>query len=278
MFVKLYRAYDTRLRPTERRSDLYLEPNVFGNPCDAIAKSVFKIVDQMAIRRPQIGSAIDWLWDYKGELQVISTTYHDGIHYATHPLHFLPIIKNLESLHSQGFVHGDIRAYNMVLPREAANADEGWLIDFDYGGKADIVTYPTGYKQVLADGVRVGKAGRQITIMDDWRSLFGLILHKYELLSKKRGEFGDLEQITNLREAMQIYYDPDPETSIYEVSDYKYPAELLRGYFELVSKGYTIKPELTFMENMKDCGLWNNPIRIGKNASGAATGSPKKDN
>jgi hypothetical protein len=136
---------------------------------------------------------IDWLWDYKGELQVISTTYHDGVHYATHPLHFLPIINHLESLHSQGFVHGDIRAYNMVLPRDAANAsagkvDDGWLIDFDYGGTAKIVTYPKGYKPTLADGDRPGEAGKPITIMYDWQSLFGLILTKYDFLPKKGGD------------------------------------------------------------------------------------------
>ena len=109
-FCKLYRAYDTRLRSTERRSDLYLQRNVFSNACEPIAKSVIKIDDHTCIKvqRDQIGSDIDWLWDYKGELQVISTTYHDGVYYATHPLHILPIIKLLESLHSQGFVHGDI--------------------------------------------------------------------------------------------------------------------------------------------------------------------------
>jgi hypothetical protein len=193
----------------------------------------------------------------------------------------LPIIKHLESLHSQGFVHGDIRAYNMVLPREAAKADEGWLIDFDYGGKADIVTYPKGFKQVLADGARPGRAGNQITITDDWRSLFGLILHRYDFLPKSGGEYryADEAKLKKLKSQLTIFYKTESTVETRnEISLWESPAALLREYLELVSKDYTIEPELTFMENMKDCGLWDNPNRNGKNASGAATGSPKKDN
>jgi serine/threonine protein kinase len=258
-----------------------LEPNVFSNACDPIAKSVLKIDDDTCtkVQRAQIGSDIDWLWDYKGELQVISTTYYDGVHYTTHPLHFLPIINHLESLHSQGFVHGDIRAYNMVLPRDAANAsagkvDDGWLIDFDYGGTADIVKYPKGYKPVLADGVRPGKAGKPITIMDDWMSLFSLILKKYDFIPGSDYRYDDPEygtKLSMLRDQLTIYYEIDPGKHV------KSPGTLLREYLQLVSKEYTIKPEQSFMADMKDCGLWNNTSNTGKNVSGAATGTPKKD-
>ena len=267
-----------------------MEPNVFSNACDPIAKSVLKIDDHTCtkVQRAQIGSDIDWLWDYKGELQVISTTYYDGVHYATHPLHFLPIINHLESLHSQGFVHGDIRAYNMVLPRDAANAnagieDEGWLIDFDYGGKANIVAYPKGYKPVLADGDRPGKAEKEITIMDDWQSLIWLILNKYDFIPKTKGGYGIIEDseddaMTNayegklsiLRNQLTIYHRTDPETHV------KSPGTLLRQYLRLVSKEYTIEPKQFFKGDLENCGLWNNPCNAGKNASGAATGSQKK--
>ena len=290
-FVKLYRSYDTRLRPTERRPDLYLKSNVFGNDCDPIAKSVLKIYDRdcVKVERDQIGSDIDWLWDYKGELHIISTAYHDGVHYASNPLHFFPIITHLVSLHSQGFVHGDIRAYNMVLlPREdtaAANEsggkeDEGWLIDFDYGSKTNVVTYPWGYKRSLADGLRPGKADQQITIRDDWRSLFGLILYRYDFLPKKGDEYGAIVEITGLmRASMLIYYDTEfeAETSN-ESAPWEYPASLLREYLKLMSTGYIIKPELSFRKNMIYCGLWNNSSRYRKNASGAATGSVQKYN
>ena len=47
--------------------------------------------------------------------KVISTEYHDGVHYAKRPERYLPIIDHLEQLHKNRYVHGDIRAHNMVL-------------------------------------------------------------------------------------------------------------------------------------------------------------------
>ena len=57
-------------------------------------------------------------------------------------LTFLPIINHLEQLHRQNFVHGDIRAYNMVLQydtdRPKSNhyaIDEGITTDRDTPAK-----------------------------------------------------------------------------------------------------------------------------------------------
>lgn len=52
---------------------------------------------------------------FSGQIKIISTEYHEGIHYAKLPEHIFPIIDHLEQLHENGYVHGDIRAYNMVL-------------------------------------------------------------------------------------------------------------------------------------------------------------------
>ena len=57
----------------------------------------------------------DWLWTGRGKLLVIGTRYRHGRHYAEKPTDFLPIIEHLEHLHGNEYVHGDIRAFNMVL-------------------------------------------------------------------------------------------------------------------------------------------------------------------
>ena len=219
---------------------------------------------------------------------VISIPYHFGVHYATHPCHFLPIINHLESLHRQGFVHGDIRAYNMVLAYDDTDATnmcekkavKGWLIDFDYGGKHNSVVYPKGYKQLLADGDRPGEADEHITIMDDWKSLFGLILTKYHIFPKEEDDDSlavkerQILRVTQLRTKIDWYYFAEPG-AITNISDFNYPASLMRGYLELISTGYTILPIPSFRSDMEHCGLWNNPKR--KNiSSSAATGSPPK--
>ncbi len=57
----------------------------------------------------------DWLWTGRGKLLVIETHYRHGRHYAEKPTDFLPIIEHLEHLHGNEYVHGDIRAFNMVF-------------------------------------------------------------------------------------------------------------------------------------------------------------------
>lgn len=81
-----------------------------------------------------------------------------------------------------------------------------------------------------------------------------------------------------MNELTTDYYrnDPDAETS-YE-SQLGNLHALLREYLELVSKDCTIEPEQSFKKDMLKCGLWNNHTNIRKNASGVATGSPRKDN
>jgi serine/threonine protein kinase len=56
-----------------------------------------------------------WLWEFRGRLSIIATPFREGYHYAQRPTDFIPIIEHLEHLHSFGLVHGDIRAYNMVV-------------------------------------------------------------------------------------------------------------------------------------------------------------------
>ncbi|KAG7337538.1 hypothetical protein IV203_014651 [Nitzschia inconspicua] len=65
----------------------------------------------------------------------------------------------LQALHEAGFVHGDIRAYNTV----SKDANEGWLVDFDFGGKSGEQTYPKGYRRNLDDGIQMGTEDGVIT-------------------------------------------------------------------------------------------------------------------
>ena len=205
--MKVYRCYDNRLRYTQRRPDLYetcpgLNENcqvvlhipdtddpscllAFGNvlptatPAPAPTKGDEKILSNM-----------EWLWKFQGQLKVISTPYHEGKHYATKPKHFLPIIDHLEQIHASGFVHGDIRAYNMVLNYKDDDDDtndpnhkpEGYLIDFDFGGReAESPTYPSGYVHKLDDAFRLGRPGDIITTAHDWYALGDVIMNRHEL-------------------------------------------------------------------------------------------------
>ena len=147
-FVKLYRSYDSRLRPTQRRPDLYEteDTDLFGDChkileiADTTNKESLHLFGQLQLPVDNNNNSIkpiNWLWKFRGQIKIIATRFHDGIHCAKYPVQFLPIIEHLELLHEKHYVHGDIRAYNMVLKYNGHDKEPfGRLIDFDYGGES----------------------------------------------------------------------------------------------------------------------------------------------
>jgi hypothetical protein len=71
----------------------------------------------------------------------------------------LDAVNQLHALHTAGYVHGDIRAFNIIFLGTGAR-----LIDFDVGGQAGISA------NFLIDG-RVGSLGAPILKWHDWRTL-----------------------------------------------------------------------------------------------------------
>jgi hypothetical protein len=59
---------------------------------------------------------------------------------------FVKILGQLMDLHSDAFVHGDIRLANML--------STGALIDFDFAGKVGLAKYPPGFQLIDTDGKR----------------------------------------------------------------------------------------------------------------------------
>ena len=291
---KTFRSYDNRLRPTDRRPDLYLEQITINDVIGPIAKSVLEVRDEhcslefgKSANFESKRKAMDWLWSYKGKLLVICTPYHKGVHYAKHPCHFIPIINHLAQLHEQGFVHGDIRAYNMVLQYDSLSSEieqraigtssgnaKGWLIDFDYGGKNGGVEYPKGYQDLLKDGKRPGEAGNMITIMDDWKSLINLLFHAYCFKIKKEAELTNEIMVSILvkKDKLVSYCEAGVDDPL--LSNCDWPAKILLDYIDQISNVYDVTLDPIFESNLMKCGLRSTSKAV--NPSKAATGSPQK--
>jgi hypothetical protein len=140
----------------------------------------------------------------KPALTLISTPYREGGHRVSKPSQFIPIIKNLHSLHELGYVHGDIRAFNTVIGNESS-----YLIDLDFAGKAGCVNYPPGYNSLLEDGSRIGQPNQKIEKCNDWRDLGSLIFEKYNLegpekvpldYMKMRERWTTIDQLKNVED------------------------------------------------------------------------------
>lgn len=102
-------------------------------------------------------------------LLVVEYDFIEGSHVATSVFQFLEIIAEIESLHSGGICHGDIRAANIVFVQGGRSR----LIDFDFSGKIGTKVYPEGYSADIPDATRHPNAkGRAVLEkVHDWFSL-----------------------------------------------------------------------------------------------------------
>ena len=131
---QVLRSYDNRFRKTDQSPVIYLSPkckNIVGEA----TKSILQLPEQDSGAtngndedgdddRDDDGDNDEDDDDFDEEsfwskpadrtLQIIATPFREGIHVASSPRAFLPIISELKKLHEAGFVHGDIRAFNIV--------------------------------------------------------------------------------------------------------------------------------------------------------------------
>jgi serine/threonine protein kinase len=108
---------------------------------------------------------IQWLFSFRGQLQVISVPFVAGEHIPKTISNLQQITHELHTLHTVGIKHGDIRLWNMVFTKDGAK-----LLDFDFSGRN--VYYPDGYARWLPDaGMRPGTKHEEITEACDIEAL-----------------------------------------------------------------------------------------------------------
>ena len=213
--LQVLRSYDSRFRPTNRSAEIYLDPNCRNIVGDT--DIIVKLPEQDANAKSKEGDYVvapgssswdDSFWTTSEEriVQVIAMSYRPGVHEAKKPRAFLPIIAQLEELHSKGYVHGDIRGFNTVFTEQG---DKGWLIDFDFGGKSGERCYPKGYRQVLADGQRLADDESKILQWQDWYALGRLIFSIHTILKPPVGGTDDILKLM-YTDGLWDYISRDP--------------------------------------------------------------------
>jgi hypothetical protein len=227
-----------------------------------------------------------WLWSGEGQLLVVSTPYLIGKHYATNPLQLLALVEEVDNLHRKGYVHGDIRGFNVVfqdgvndesntatvtLKDKVVEVDlqgfRGRLIDYDFAGKSvDSPKYPKGFQLVLPDGARAGKAGDTIVEHHDWVGVRS-ILFRLHTMTPPAANTGE-QEIENLRlrekqHLLSAKFSSAP-TSV-EI------AELKSFLFSIHIRDWTIEPEFEYRIALRRVGLWKDP------GTSPASGTPRKD-
>ena len=166
------RLYDNRARQTSRSPEVYLNKEVYGREC----YTALDVRDQTTtggtirpFRDPTYYQKEVFFSTERnkgGRVLAIAVDFIPGVHYFETIHQVSSIVKKLSQLHYAGYVHGDIRALNLVVQGNTAE-----FIDFDFCGKKNEVTYPPGYNKRLDDGLRKGKPNQPITTHDDFMAL-----------------------------------------------------------------------------------------------------------
>ena len=236
---------------------LYLEMNKKNNPGFWTPRTVTTIPADNEKK-----SCLTDIVQKRGFL-ILSIPYKEGRHYATKPSDFIPLIDQLQKLHNLGFVHGDIRAFNVVIENKA----NGGLIDFDFGGSCGTVKYPLGYRSSLDDGRRVGKEGKVIEKNDDWFAM-GQLMFNIHFFNKKK----DVKVPSEMDDIFRFWKCVQKDV---EVSDSH--LKRLKDFLEEADDLYDVvlnRPFQDMFDSSSEEGEGSIPMTK-KNKKG--TGSPPKD-
>jgi hypothetical protein len=244
------RSYDSRFRPTNRSSEIYLSLEcrdiVVGTTTEVLVVEGDADGPEEPPSRSHYYNHSFWVKSDARALLVIATPYRLGGHVAKKPKAFLPIIDQLQKLHATEFVHGDIRAFNTVFGEQE---DQGWLIDFDFGGKLGTGTrYPKGYRNHLADGDRMGDGEHQSEILK-WHDWFALCRLIFEIHRLKPPDGQDEEQLMRPRARIaamaELWEFRDTDPPLEEI------AKLKNMLCDLDEHGWTVRPRPIFKKELE---------------------------
>ena len=236
------RSYDNRVRKSLRNPEIYLDAicqekvGVGTTFCIAnLHGDKHEDIETLEAAVMELNPLESALWEQMGKrnLTIIGTPYRPGRHYAATPKAFVPLVRQVKRLHEAGYGHGDIRAYNLVFGEDPK---EGWMIDFDFGGRLDEALYPEGYKRTLNDGTRIGEAGDAIKAMDDWYALGQLIFNVHRI---KKVEDEDLKEFW-----LDVQSLPTPE-QIKKLEDFLLNTDLPVTPSSLFAKSLTVTKQIS---------------------------------
>jgi hypothetical protein len=284
-WTQVYRAYDTRFRFTDRRPNLYAiaaqfypegaapeEPSVevvcrlsdcayapAGNGDGGEIGCDVKLRDRR-VRPEEDAAEMEWMWNkevgkLEGELVVLAIPYVSGNHCASEMKDFIPVIRSLQKMHDAGYVHGDIRCFNIVFGK--------CLIDFDFGGKADDddTTYPARYVQALRDGYRIGVEGDKIAKWHDWFALIKVMFsfHAVEppMIALNEAEMNEIALIIGLQQRqkefrllLNRYRARSPEPDEEELKEL--PEKLIQFLKDAEDANWTVEPDDSLKNALED--------------------------
>jgi len=203
----VYKIFDNRFQPTFRKPDNWLgfqnEEYDWMEGFDISTELYFEESDKIETlgmptpknkKRRRSGDPAPSSVPYpQGSVRIIKYNYLHGTHYASKVSDFLAIAECISKMHKAGFVHGDVRGFNMLHPirntaqpvdpndtqpagsNDTQSIKTSMIIDFDLCGRADDegALYPPGYSISVPENLnnRSGVENQRMKVEDDWKDL-----------------------------------------------------------------------------------------------------------
>lgn len=269
------RSYDNRVRTSNRNPEIYLDADCQQEAGVGKTLEVVTLVTSENREDPKdldkeisskdLNTLETTMWKQGGRrsLQIISTPYRKGYHVPNSPAAFIPVILQLQKLQQLDYVHGDIRAFNTVF---GIDSSEGWLIDFDFGGKEGQTRFPKGYKTMLEDARRIGKELNPIEKFHDWHSLGRMIFEVFDY-NKSAMDDATKELFSSNSEVWTRLRKPPSDEQISE----------LVGLLDKI-KDVSLEPDPSFQQFLEEITEQQTGNNGAVKTMAAATGTPKLKN
>lgn len=133
-------------------------------------------------------------------LSVISYDFLEGCHWPSKASHLLGVWHQLNMMHKENIVHGDIRLSNLVFTENG----EGHIIDFDLSGVSGKKSYCSNYNVDINDGERHQDAvpGKLLFVDHDYHSF--MYICKQFTVGIDVSSFDDLMNTLNLNPDLDL--------------------------------------------------------------------------
>jgi hypothetical protein len=123
----VYKIFDNRFHPTFREPEAWLRTNDLWIASLGVETEYFLFKESETA--DPLGGPLGAEKDAPktvpyptGSVRVIKYKFVNGTHYASKVSHFQEIARCLEEMHKAGFVHGDVRGFNMLHPYQEMSA------------------------------------------------------------------------------------------------------------------------------------------------------------
>ena len=207
----VFKIFDNRFHATFRNTDVWLQDHPWLKELSVVEFLYYQENESVdcTLGRPatrEDGSAVSVLPYGNGSARIIMYNRVDGTHIASKVSHFYDIARSISDMHRAGFVHGDIRGFNMLHPHAVTHPQEqgqgsvavgistSCLIDFDFSGRQGSVKYPPGYADLVLDNgfPRIGKPDVIMEKKDDCYELASaMVIYQIDPLTKKQVWLGN---------------------------------------------------------------------------------------